>query len=587
MVNTLQDDFDNLGIDIEADSQALDDDFQNMGIDIEQEAANPKQEPGWLETIGDVFTQAGLGALKLFTWPADVLKLGIIGEGLTDIDELEQAFRKADKPFDREKYVQSVFEAARYVPTQDLAEKGFEELTGISLQPKTELGKGAKQFAGLAAFTPGGVARKIGSAAIGTGTTQALKQAGVGEGKAELIGDVTSLSPAALQKGPRQLSKVAAQSEKTAQKHALPFLEFMTKEREPLLKGRLFKGTENRLKEQFNLSTTEALKKIVEGEIPIKGLRDRGINLDSLAEHAYTVTRKMAQAKPQVIKTDNIVKNIDQEISRIKSLAPSPSEAQKAKIKLLEGERDVLKIAKPSSEQLINQHMNYNADMKQIYKKPEFSGKEEEIRTTYEFLKRELVDAMQQHGNRDVANAFTAANKIYREKSKLYQTENLLQKAFDGEAYNPKKLDKLLNSKQGVFLKRNMGPAAIKELEDIAYFGKQAEERMNKFLDLRSPTIANEIKSWGELASFVLIPHSLKGSLFTIARPLARHIQGRLLMRPGTRDVYKITLKHAAKGSFDLLKKDFSNLENEIVKEFGSLDNFMDDTLSDMQPLEN
>jgi hypothetical protein len=585
MVSPVQadDDFESRGIDLEQVEKQKDDEFDNAGFDLEKEASKAKEEPSWAETIGDIFTQTGRGALKLFTWPADVLKLGMIGEGLSDIDELEETFHKAGKPFDREKYVRDVFEASRFIPTQELAEKGFEEATGISLEPKTKLGRGAKQLSEVAVFTPGGLAKKATAGAIAAGTTAALRGAGVGEGKAEVIGDIASLSPAIIEKAPRLLSKAGQGLEKTAQKHALPFLEFMVKEREPALKGRLFKSTENRLKDAFNISGKEALNQVVRNELPVKRLQERGVNLDALGEHAYNVTRQMAQAKPKSIKTDDIVKNIDKEISRIESLAPSPSDSQKAAIKLLEDERDILKVANPSSEQLINQHMNYNADMKSIYKKPEFSGKEEQVRKTYEFLKDELVGAMEKQGNKDVANSFKAANKIYHEKSKLNQTESLLSKAFKGDTYSPKELDKLLKSKKGNFLRRNMSAQGIKDLEEIAKYGQEAQEKMAKFLDLRSPAIANEVKSWGQMAPFVLMPHNLKGAMLAIAPALGKRIQGVLLTRPATREVYKLTLKHAADGSYNLLKKDFAKINKLINQEFGSMENFMDDMMEELE----
>jgi hypothetical protein len=582
MVDELQDD-DSFGIDLDEAVKARDEGFKSKGIDIEAEAKKPKGEPSWLDTIGDAFVQTGRGALKFYTWPLDVLKMGVIGEGLSDMDELEESFRKADKPFNKEEYVKSVFDMAQYVPTQEMAEKGFEGVTGLSLEPKTEIGEGIKQFAEIASFTRGGAVKKLGSAAIGSGTTQGLKLAGVGDTKAELIGDAASLSPAFLEKSAKNVAKGAQSLQSTAQKHSLPFLDYMVKERAPFLKGRLLKNTEQRLKEEFNVSSTEAMKRIVEGELPIKRMRDRGVNLDSLAEHSYDVTRQLAQSKPQVIKTDGIIKNIDNEINRIKSLAPSPSDSQKSAIKLLEDERDILKVSNPSSEQLINQHINYNADMKQIYRKPEFSGKEEQVRKTYEFLKNELMDAMEKQGSADVSNAFKAANKIYHEKSKLTQTESLLGKAFNGDSYNPKKLEKLLSSKQGNFLKRNMSESAIKELEEIAKYGVEAEGKMANFIDLRSPAIANEVKSWGQLAPMVFLPHNLNGAMLAIARPVAKHIQGKLLTRPATREIYKLTLKHAAEGSFNLIKKDFANLEREIVKEWGTVDDFMDDMFEGLE----
>jgi hypothetical protein len=106
---------------------------------------------------------------------------------------------------------------------------------------------------------------------------------------------------------------------------------------------------------------------------------------------------------------------------------------------------------------------------------------------------------------------------------------------------------------------------------------------MANFIDLRSPAIANEVKSWGQLAPMVFLPHNLNGAMLAIARPVAKHIQGKLLTRPATREIYKLTLKHAAEGSFNLIKKDFANLEREIVKEWGTVDDFMDDMFEGLE----
>lgn len=574
---------DSSAIDLDEDDLQDKTDLEQGGIDLDEEWAKEEGKPSWLETVGDVLTQAGRGGLKYFTWPADVIKAGMIGEGLSDLDEIEEIAQREGIPFDREEYIKGVFDTSQFIPTQDLLERGFEEATGLSLQPKTEFGKGAKQFAEIASFTPGTIARKVLGGGIAAGTTAAAKTSGVSEGKAELLGDIASLSPSVLEKAPRALTKAAQSAESTAKKFGLPFIELMAREKEPFVKGRLFSSTEKRLKDQFDLTADKAVQKIIKDELPISRLRDRGVNLDSLAEHAYQTTTKLAQANPRPIKTDFIVGNIDKEIDRIKRLAPSPSDAQKAAIKILENERDILKVSNPTSEQIINQHKNYNADLKSIYRKPEFSGKEEEVRKSYEFLKDQILTAVKDQGQKDVANAFKASNKIYHEKSKLDQTERILEKAFNGQSYDPKKLTKTLNSRDGKFLRRNMSKQGIKDLEEIANFGEQAQAKMNNFIDLNNNAVANEIKQWGQLGWAVFMPHSLKSAALTFARPVAKHIQGKLLTRPATRQIYKVTLKHAAEGSFQLLKKDFADLQREVEKEFGTIDDFIDDSMEELE----
>lgn len=577
---------DDLGIfDLEADEvQEEESFFENVHDLAQEEEQGTVDEASFLETIGDILTQGGLGYLKAYTWPLDILKLGVLSSGLEGLDELESAAEKSNIPFDREEYLSSLFKQSQYIPTQELAEQGVEELTGLSLQPKSEIGKFTKQAVNLFKLSPGSVVSKATKGAAGAGATQALKATGVPETAAEVIGDFGTLVPGKLiEKTAKTIPQAAKAAEQTAQKHTLPFLEYMVREREPIVTGRLFKQTERNLSQQFNTTADEALKKIVRNEIPISRLRERGVNLDAFGEHAYKTTERLAQGRTQVIPTKDIVKNIDAEIARIEGLAPSPSDAQKASIKVLEQERDALKVAKPTSQQMINQHKNYNADVKGIYRKPEFNGKEEEVRKTYEFLKDQLVKSVEAHGQKDVANAFRASNKIWHEKSKLDQTQKILSKAFPGDQYNPKKLDKLLNSRDGKFLRRNLSKSAIQDIEEIAKYGKEAQEKMARFIDLRSPAVLNEVRLWGQLAPLIFSPSKLKGTVLSLGPALSKRVQGEFLTRPAVRDTYKLTLKHASEGAYDLLRKDFGKLETQITKEFGSIDNFIDKSMEDLE----
>jgi len=82
---TMEDD--DFGIDLASYEKEKDENLEDSFIDMESYAQEKNEKkPGFWETAGDVFTQAGRGALKAFTWPADVLKLGMIGEGLSDLD---------------------------------------------------------------------------------------------------------------------------------------------------------------------------------------------------------------------------------------------------------------------------------------------------------------------------------------------------------------------------------------------------------------------------------------------------------------------------------------------------------------------
>lgn len=583
MVTPSQDSFEESLVDVNEYDSKSNDEFESSLIDAEQYKEATSKEPSWGETIADYFVQAGRGALRFFTWPADVLKAVMLGEGLSDIDEVESAFEKAGKPFNRDEYVKSVFEQSRFVPTQDLLEKGIESVTGYSLEPKTKTGELIKRGTEVASFTPGGVVKKAASAATGLGTSEVLKQLGVSKGAAESVGDLGIVPFAAAKEGIKKFGQKTSELASTADKYGLPFLKFMAQEKDPLLKGKLFESAQRKLKDSFNWSAAEAINKVIRDNSLVKRLKDRGVNLESLADYAYDTVRNLSKSNPQTFNMQEAVKNIDAKIKDIKKMSPSPSDAQKAMIDILEKERDLLAASTPTSEQLVNQHINYNSNVKGIYRKPEFSGKEEEVRKAYAFLNGELVSVMEKQGASDVSNAFRAANKIYAEKQALQSSEEILSSFLNGETYDPKKLSNLLKGRKGKFLRRNLGDKAVKEIESISKYGVEAQSRMERFLDNAKGPVVNEVRSWGRLAPFLFTPYGLQAAGVAVGGPLARIIQGKLLVRPATRKAYKMSMKHAADGAFNLLKKDFIDLNSAIDQEYGSVDNFIDNSMKEIE----
>ena len=108
----------------------------------EYAASKEAEELTWWDSAKEAGLQAAAGLGQAFTYPLDILKMAVIGEGLTDIDELESAFEKAGKPFDRNKYIQAVMEQGEFVPTQSLLERKIDETFGTNIEhPKTKTGK--------------------------------------------------------------------------------------------------------------------------------------------------------------------------------------------------------------------------------------------------------------------------------------------------------------------------------------------------------------------------------------------------------------------------------------------------------------
>lgn len=539
----------------------------------------------WGNTLLDSAIQGGLGLAKVFTWPLDVLKLAGIGEGIQAIDEMEeQAFLKGE-PFDRNKAIESLGKAVEYFPTQTLAEQGVTKATGIELQPTTNSGKWVRHAAELASLSPGSVIKKAVTGALGATGGPILQQLGVPEPAANLVSDIFVGGAANLKSVPRAFEPETQRLANAADKFKLPLTQGMTSGKS--LKGRATVSQDRlqSLQKDLGESSESALKKVIEDSLPMARLKNRGVNLQDFSNYAYDQTAKLSAKNPKQLNMAQVSENISNEINRIRSRSPSPSDQEVATIRLLEKEGEKLTSATPNSQQLINQFQNYNANQKEIYRKPRFTGVENGTRQGYEFLKKEITDAIESQVSPDISNSFKAANKIYSEYQKTLQSEAIIQKAFKYGEYNPKALEKVLTGNQRQFLERNLGKQGIKDIEEIAHFGQQAQNKVLKQLN-RSKSFGSEVAKWGKVAPLILMGHTKLGVGAAFIPGLIQRARGYLMTRPATRKQMSSILESVSKGNWNAVKRQFGELEKEISKEFGSVDGFVKDIGSDLPTFE-
>lgn len=129
---------------------------------------------------------------------ASVLKTVGKGEALGALDDelsperiadLRSKFPQFEIPeVDREKYLQSVEEAASSFPTVENISRFIEEKTGIPLQPKSELDNSIRFISSVGGFARGGPAEKIFSGLKAETAKRVLDQVGVPEPVSEALG---------------------------------------------------------------------------------------------------------------------------------------------------------------------------------------------------------------------------------------------------------------------------------------------------------------------------------------------------------------------------------------------------------------
>lgn len=572
-----------------------------------------EEKATWWDVAKDVVVQPALGLGSAFTWGLDVLKLGMVGEALSDLDELEEAFQKAGKPFDRNEYLKTVAEQSEFIPTWDLLESTIEEKAGISLEAKSDTGKVIRKFFNLLGLLKGkGLTKQVlkkavKGAAAGTATTAGLKAAGLNETASNIIGDVVGGGTSALTKEARVLSPEIAEIEKTAAKHGLPFPEYLTKEKDQLIKPKISDKRKLALQKELGIDSKEALDKVIEGKLPIKKLKDQGTDLKILRDEAYDKVTDLAKKSPKKNSTDQIIKDIDGEIARIKKQAPSTSDADKAAISILENEKNALSEApkKPATqllgpngqplnptpagrtakevptEELVEQIKKYNSNVDSIYKRAEFSGREDAVRSAYAFLNNTIRNTVEAQSGTEIRQAMRAADALHGEIKKLTRVEGLITKAFKDGEYSPKKLQQVLNSKQGLIVRRELGDQAVNEIRDIANYGDRAVKATNQLA--KSSKHVGDIAEWGPLAGYLLYKMPKTAGILIGAKAMGDRIRGYLMTRPAARTAYKDIVKNAANGSFKTMAADFARLESAVVKDFGSMEEFFKNMQEDLE----
>lgn len=590
-------------------SGAPEEDYGEGVIDLQDYAGSEEDnEATWMDYTRDLVIQPIRAVAQAYTWPASILKMGMVGEALSDIDDIEAAMQRMGKPFDRDQYIKTVMEQSEYVPDQQFLENKITEKTGLDLEPKTGVGKAINKLVFLAKVAKGNIPTRLASGATGVASKELLKAAGVNEHVADIGSDIISGVPQGLSKTAKTLTPEMSRLQQIADKNKIPFYEFMTQKEGGLITPKISAARDAAIKKELGMSSEQAAKAVIEGRLPIATTRNSGVDLQQLEQQAYKDFNAKAAAHKNPISTDQIVSDIEAEVAKIKKSAPSLSQDQQHYVNILEKEAEQLteksknaaQILGPNgkpvaankrtakqitAQELAQQHMNYNANQKGLYRKPEFSGKEEATRDAYQFLNSSIRNTMEKQGSKELSESFKNANSLFNQRQVLKRSEALIDSAFANGEYNPKKLNKLLNSeKKGKILRRDLGDKAVNELKEIAEYGEEAVKKTSQILN--KPNFFKEVASWGSLAPLMLAPSNvMKGALF-LAKPAAERIKGYLLTQPATRSQYNLIIKNAAKGSFNNMKADFQKLEEIINEDYGSLDNFYNQILDDIEVYE-
>lgn len=581
-----------------------------------EEEQPPATERSFAQQIANhPITQGLLGAAKYFTWPLDILKLAMRGEGLTDIDEIEEAFARSGQPFDRQDYINKVYELTESIPTQQFIEDLVKEKTGIDLAPKDRASKMIRQGAEILATGPKGlirepakqIAKKTAGAAAGAATSEGLKEIGAPETLADIVGFTLGGTAG----GRTQAAKLSPEAEaltKIAEKHGLRKFEGIQREVAPK-NAVVSPKKQAQLTQELSETSRQAIDKVIEGKLPIKKLRDSGVNLETAYTVAYNQANKTAKqfdlTSSKGVDLSDLLNFIKNKRQQIKDSAPSLSDVDKKVLaELNEQYRQLTTLPKKkptilgptgepipqptkripksmSAEQALDQYKNFNENVKGIYRKSQFTGAESEIKNLYGEMNSNLIQSIEKV-NPPLAQELSSANRIFNQTSNLNLAEDIMSKAFK-DGYNPKKLTTILGGKTNkAMLSRALGKDAVKDLVDISAYGIKAQEKV--LSQLKNPKNVGQFLS--EMSPLKLGLLSLKHGLnyklyglplaYDISKTLIHRAQGNLFTRPATRKTYVNYLKHAISPESAAFKKASRELTSAIADEFGTEEEFLE-----------
>ena len=497
--------------------------------------------------------QAGLGALKTLTWPADVAQ-AIAMENMRE--EERENLIQGNKEGALQAHEQQKNLAENFW-TQELGEKKLGEFLGTDLNPQNAEERVSRSF-GTLGLSP--------QALVGAVGEEGLNKMGVPPWLSALIagGGVAFTSIPKNAKAPK--TSTANEVRQVSKKHELPYMKGM--EDAPIAGSKAqvsaskHASAEHALKE----SSVAAVEKIVDKNLPLNKLQKQGVNLEAASESALKITEKRAKQAKNPVYTNEIKDWISKEKATIKNKSPKISDADQKVMKLLDDFDQSFVNPFYSADEMVNQIRAINRNQKSIYKDPIFTGSEAEISQAYGKVKEKVTNAIAKH-NPEVASSLQFSNRIYSQRMKLEQTQKLLEPVLEN-GFSAEKLHKLIQGNKRGYLERNLGKGAVKDLQEIAHYGKLANERVLNNITIAKP-LEEQFRGLGLIGSTIFTGKKILGS----AASLHRSIQGHIMMSPKLRTDYVSFLKQLSKEApLKMVQNAADKFEDSIKEEFGSVD---------------
>jgi hypothetical protein len=530
---------------------------------------NIPQEP-WYKELARTLYQIPSGIAQAATYPLDIVA-GISTYGAMneeELDELERAFEKAGKPFDREQFKQGILEESQNFPTQSNLERMIEEKTGLPLTPQSGLQKGLKFASSAGKITPGTLSQKVVGGATAEGVNEALQAAGVPEGISEV-----AAFPAGMVAGAKS---PAVSLGKATKPSGLPVRKFESvKSMEKVPESKISKINENLEKDFKGIAD-----KIFE-ESPIydvqSAMKEGPLYKQNVVE-SFEQVQNLANQLPETISSKDITKRLESSISPKRSKGFMDSEADSAYKKVVE---DLIKKSPEESEalsagQLVEQYRKNNAELSKLFEPGQskaYNAGKAEAYLDYNKAIAETIEDL--YPNSEFSTLFKDSNKKWAQIKDAEAIDSYLDKVFEGGKVNFKEARKAIEGKSLAHsMERSLGKKGYQDFKTLVNDLMSVENPLKNLKGVPAKGIEEYARS---ITPFLLSKNfgRLKFAADAVLNA-RRNVWEFMLDKPKFKIEWKNGVKALKSGDPIKAKRIFDDLSEEIKSESPEVKKAMD-----------
>lgn len=289
-----------------------------------------------------------------------------------------------------------------------------------------------------------------------------------------------------------------------------------------------------RVSREVNQGIDNITKEIINHKIPVAKAIRNGVDVKSIENNLYQKAYEAAKDSNVLVKTEPVMQWINKEIASTRAIAPKLDPGSEAKVKLLEDFRNAYTREGAGSTDLItgkklfknitptqaaNQMRLNNRFVKQIWKKPEFSGIERETIDSIAAFNNSLMESIETSGAKQVSDTLKMANNLHGQRQDLKLVNKIFQKA-EGTKDGFSKI--MRNSKDRSLLERALGEDAMPMLDEMAKYQEEVVQRMKHFVKKKDVDLNFSRKLMNIVAD---APGRLAGLAYTSKNPANSYIK--------------------------------------------------------------